>query len=261
MPISNTTPNYNNTSSKLSLTQIHHFITTNKIVTYPLIFILTIALGGLIAQNTFLSPTRSATVIGLGSKTITPQKAVVSFSVVYQNANRNQANTEGDRIYNNILNNLSQFNPTSIDKNTPQITGTSRNSLDNGNLVRNTNFQYTNAARVTVEDLDKVNELVSTIYQNGATEVTQVRYLPENEDKVEDELGKLAVQDAKSKAKQMAAASGARVGKVISIQEAASNSQTGTPTSGLTSTSEGLNLSQTGEIELQTAVTVTFQLY
>lgn len=196
---------------------------------------------------------RVVSVVGVGTKTVKPASATVSFSVVFEGSSRQEAIAQGESIFSSTLSGLSQFGDLRIDKNAFQVSENADSA--GGGIV----YRYVNAAKITTNDPIKVQDISKYLYQSGATAVTQVRYIPEDQEKVDRDLRTAAVKDARAKAQQMAAASGARLGRAISIQEGASTGQTGTPvTAGATGDSG--SLSEVGEIELQAVTTVIFQL-
>lgn len=195
------------------------------------------------------TPVRTATVVGLGKLQVPADKAVVSFSITAAGATESSAITQGEAAYSRILAGLNQYGDLEISKNTYQIVPSA-----GGGTV-----QYVNAARVSSSQPENIGQIVQYLYDNGASTVTQVRYVPEDQDEVEKDLRELAVKDTREKAKQMARAAGAGVGKLISIQEGASTSQTGTPVTADSQTNES-GITTLGEIELQTLVTAIYQI-
>ena len=242
--------------------QFLNFIQNNKRTITIASAALLLFFGASALYNNFFGETRTITVTGIGRKTAQAEKATLSFSFAYSSTSESQVISQGEERFNNIISEITKFQPDEIDKNSYQVVDNSRNTLgSNGSLTRAGSFQYVNAAQITTTKLDTVNDIVKTLYDAGATQVTQVRYLPKNEDKFDQELRELAVKDAKSNARKMARASGAWLGSALNIQEAGSNGETGTSVNALTNNGEeGFDLTSIGEIELESAVVVTYQL-
>ncbi len=245
---------------------------------YPVAGGLLLLVIGMYMYDRYTSPTRSITVVGVGTKTVKPASATVSFSLVYGSDNRGSAITEGERRFQSILDSIGSYNPTEINKTAYQVIENARTTTLTTGLNRLNSYQYVNAARITVEDPNIIANLSNALYEAGATTVTQIRYIPENEEKVDNELRGLAVRDAKERAKKMAAGAGTRLGRVLLIQEGQSTGQTGTPvtqTAGLaqTTTNEGntaptdsttgttQTITEVGDIELTAIASVTFELW
>ncbi len=243
------------------------FVKNNRplVITIAIMFLL---LGGIAVGYSFITqPTRTITVIGTGKKTIPPEQAILSFSLLYENAAQTQAIAGGESRFNQLLNAVKGFNPKSVDTTPYQLT-TRSTGISGGTLSTQPVYQYVNAARVTIDDPLRVSELIKTLYNNGATVVGQVRYVAKDQDKVDQDLQKLAVQNATDKAKEMARTGGARLGKVLTIQEGTSTGQTGTSVTGSNTspTSNTSNPSPTtpassNQIELQAQVTVVYELW
>jgi uncharacterized protein YggE len=225
-------------------------------------------LGGAAVGYSFITqPTRTITVIGTGKKTIPPEQAVLSFSLLFESPSQQQAISGGETRFNQLLNAVNGFSPKSVDTTPYQVTN--RNATRTaGTLATEPVYQYVNAARVTIEDTSKVSELIKALYDNGATVVGQVRYAAKDQNAVDRELQKLAVENATQKAREMARTGSARLGKVLTIQEGVSTGQTGTAVTGSqnsnTSTTPNPSNTSSGsssEIELQAQVTVVYELW
>ena len=79
-------------------------------------------------------------------------------------------------------------------------------------------YQVVNVFKITA-DPDKASELIKMFYSEGATTVSNVNFIPENQDEVTQEARKAAVKDAKIEARNIARASGKRLGRVVSISD------------------------------------------
>lgn len=235
-----------------------HWVQTNKRWIYPAFVAVLVIFGGMWAADRYFAPQSLITVTGIGEQTVKPAKAIVSFSVVYESTDRALAITQGEERFNNIISQIQQYSVENVDKNAYQIIDNSQSVIGDSGLQRTNRFQYANAARITISDLNAVPDLIKSLYDSGATTVTQVRYLPEDEERVDNQIRELAVKDAKDKARRMARASGASLGPVVTIQEAASTGETGTPVNTFGSNNSSLN--EIGEIELQSVVVVSYRL-
>ncbi|KKS94586.1 MAG: hypothetical protein UW68_C0029G0012 [Candidatus Collierbacteria bacterium GW2011_GWB1_44_6] len=80
-------------------------------------------------------------------------------------------------------------------------------------------WNASNTISITLRDVDKAGELTDILNQSGANNVYGPNFQLDTSKKAEDKLMGAAVADAKVKAEAMAAASGAKLGKVVSINE------------------------------------------
>lgn len=248
-------------------------IQQNKAVLYPLFILLLVFAGAAFVRDALRSPVRSATVVGIGKTKVKPETATVTFSYTLSANTQEEAIEAGERQFGTLLNSISAFNPeiertgyqvilgntaavpTPATGTTPQLPSLSR---------RVGSFQYINAARVTVSDPAVITDVVRNLYNNGATTVTPIRYIPADEDKVNREVRELAVKDARERIAQMARASGARVGRVITIQEGDLSGQTeaalGAALGSQPTQSSGVNVDSEGNVEIQAVVSVSYEL-
>lgn len=242
------------------------FIKNNKILVFVLAVVFLLLGGAAVGYSFITQPTRTITVIGTGKKTIPPEQAILSFSLLYENAAQQQAISGGESRFNQLLTAIQGFNPSAVDTTPYQLTSKAATRTTTG-LTTEPVYQYVNAARVTIDDPSKVQSLIKALYDNGATIVGQVRYVAKDQEKVDRDLQKLAVQNATDKAKEMARTVGARLGKVLTIQEGTSTGQTGSASitgnsnPSTTPTTSNTSSGSANEIELQAQVTVVYELW
>lgn len=80
-------------------------------------------------------------------------------------------------------------------------------------------YQVINAFSVETSQIDKTNELIKTLYRDGATSVSNVSFTASNEETTALEARKLAVEDAKTQARSIAKTAGKRVGRIVSLTD------------------------------------------
>jgi uncharacterized protein len=239
------------------------FVKTNK----QLLLVLVIILFGSYVYNSYQQNkvTRSVSVSGIGNKSVKPEKAIVSFSISLDAPSQAQAVSLGEQKFENILTGLSKYKPTEVNKTTYQISQSTRKiptTTDDKKTVLTSAYEYVNAARITIDNPSEINDVIKYLYSAGAAVVTQARFVPKDEAAADREARNLAIKDAWTRANDLARASGARVGKVLSIQESSTtNAQTGTPVtdSGSSKTDTKSGASADG-IQIQAGVTVVYEL-
>ena len=200
---------------------IYFFIENRPFLLFAIIAI--IFLGIFAYFQFYPRPTRVVTTIGVGSKQVAAQKAMVVFAVTASAADRNSAATQGEAKFVDVLNMVNSYLPSSVNKTAYQVAPQITNQLTG----ETNGFQYVSGAQITLEGVANVTNLVRQLNEKDAT-VAQVRFLPQDEKAIDKEVRELAIADAKVKAEQMAAASGARLGKVLNVTEQASTGATGT---------------------------------
>jgi len=125
-------------------------------------------------------------------------------------------------------------------------------------------YQVVTVIKLTVNDPSKASDLIKGIYTAGATTISNVNFIPENQDKVTQEARRAAMKDARAQARALARASGKRVGRMVSIADDqtsaggtlstdAGTTDLATELTSLTSTPRQIDISKT--------VNVTFYLW
>jgi uncharacterized protein len=77
--------------------------------------------------------------------------------------------------------------------------------------------------RLTIDDMDRLPEIVARVVEEGANELGGVQYDLQNRDAVVDEALQAAVVRARRKAEVMAGSLGVQLGRVINVAEAGSH--------------------------------------
>lgn len=80
-------------------------------------------------------------------------------------------------------------------------------------------YQVVNAFSVKSNNVTAANQLVRTLYAEGATSVSNVTFSSSDKALTTQEARKLAMQNAHEEAKQIAKASGKRLGRIVSVTE------------------------------------------
>jgi len=229
----------------------------NKPMTF--IVILVLALLGYFAYGTIYNKTtRLITTVGTGTKKVTAQKVILTFVVTQDAGDRSSAVTNGEAKFADVMETVQTFNPSDIVKTVYQIIP--RTNQLTGDLK---GFQYVSGAQITLTGTDNTANIVRALTQKDAA-VASVRYLPLDEKAESTEIRKLAIEDARMKAEQMANAAGASLGKVMNISEQTTNSGNSVTSQSTPQTSfnqpTGTAPSAFNDIELQSSVQVTFEL-
>jgi len=77
--------------------------------------------------------------------------------------------------------------------------------------------------RLTIRSLEMVDAILQTLGTSGATDISQISFTIDDPAEVKSEAREKAIASAKDMATQLADLSGAKLGKIISIQEETSN--------------------------------------
>ena len=94
-----------------------------------------------------------------------------------------------------------------------------RDYSENGNPTQITGFEIINQLQLTVRDIDMLGDLLDEAVNAGANSINGVTFYFDDQTAAASEARKLAVEDARTKAEELAAAAGLTLGPVVSIAE------------------------------------------
>lgn len=168
-----------------------------------------------------LFPPASLSVLGEGSVSVTPEKASMIVTRVNSSRDATRSIDEGEAGIQVLIDSAKSVagEDAKIQKSFYQLSPVPTQELVNGAVSVATIYQLANAFSVETTNVTRVNELVKTLYQDGATTVSNISFTTNNEIKTEQEARVLAVKDAREKAKQIAKSAGKRLGRMISIAD------------------------------------------
>lgn len=125
-------------------------------------------------------------------------------------------------------------------------------------------YQVVSVIKLTVDDPAKASDLVKGLYSAGATTISNVNFIPQDQDKTTFEAQKAAIKDARAQARDLARASGKRVGRMVSIADDQTEAG-GTLSTDAASTDLGNQLTSLtttpSQIDVTKTVNVTFYLW
>ncbi len=94
-----------------------------------------------------------------------------------------------------------------------------RDYSENADPTQITGFEIVNQLQLTVRDTDMLGELLDEAVSAGANNINGVSFYVDDQTAAASEARRLAVEDARTKAEELAAAAGLTLGSVISIAE------------------------------------------
>lgn len=201
------------------------------------------AFGYAFAQRLFAAPSRAVTTIGTGSKQVPADKATITFAVSANGPDQASVITNGENRTNDVFKSLQSFAPTNVRKTAYQVTQSG------------SSYQYATGVQITI-DSSKVQSATQVISTSGSS-VAQIKYSSSTDTTASQEARSAAIADARMKAEQIAKASGASVGKVLVVSEQSGTDQNG---SSITGTKSSLGVGAFNEAEIQSSLSVTFEL-
>jgi uncharacterized protein len=215
-----------------------------------------------LVKTLFFAPT-VISVIGSGEIQVVPGSVEMLVTRIDSNPDPRTAVNQAETSVELILAKAKEIagDKIEIQKSFYQITPTAIG----GDVV----YQVVNVIKITANDPSKASNLLKDLYAIGATTVSNVTFIPENQDKHTQEARKLAIKDAREQAKEIARASGKRLGRIVSISDdltvaGGTLSTNSTPTGDLNVDLEQSSSTITAtpnKIDVTKAMTVTYYLW
>ena len=126
-------------------------------------------------------------------------------------------------------------------------------------------YEVTQALEVKIRDLTKVGDILGKAADAGANQVGSLNFTFDDPEKLNSEARQKAIDNAKTKARDLAKSLGVSLGKVVSFSESANDGSTPVP---MYSAKEALGMGggavpdiQTGQNEIIINVNLTYEIY
>ena len=243
----------NSTSSFFMLRPVKKTAKTISII----VFTVLILILGYFAKDRLFTKPGVMTVIGEGKVQAQPETARLTVSWVGQGNNPSAALANEKNLLNNLINILKTYGVNEKDiqvayaRVIPPITA-------NANY-----YQAVNTMDLTLNNIEKLDKVVSTLYSNGARSVANIVLSTSNPKELEEKAISQAIKDAQERAKRTAKISKKRLGKLLSLTTETTG-QAGAMISQVASErgfSMGKEEAMPGKIEIIRRVSVVYELY
>ncbi len=170
-------------------------------------------LFGWYVKTEYIDRPTLVTVTGEGRVEALPEMVKFTVSVINYSSSPNIAVADNNRIMGDLISIVQQTGVEDSDI----IVSYVRVVPPSASLGL-ANFQAVNTADVTLRDVSKFDNLVSTLYSVGASSVSNIVFTTKDSSELEKRAIGEAINDAKAKAGTTAKASRKRLGRMISIQ-------------------------------------------
>lgn len=224
----------------------------------PIIWLIGVVLVGLVVREVFFKPA-VISVTGIGRVKAEPVQVEMIVTRVDSDADPVMAVVSGEDSINRLMAKAQELAGPNvkIQKSFYQVSP----SAVGNELV----YQVVNVFKITANDPNTTSDLIKGLYGVGATNVSNVNFIPQNKEIVTQEARKLAIEEARQKAKNIAGASGKRVGRVLSVSEdqgegnstVSTNDAAAGAMGGLTGYTTGVP----SEIDVAKSMTVTYNIW
>lgn len=160
-------------------------------------------------------------ITGTGHVLAAPDMATVTSGVVTDSKSAKEALSENSKAMNAVIERIKSAGIEAKDIQTSGFNISpnydhSKSSYSGGRIV---GYRVSNNVTVKVRDLSKLGDLLDAMVTEGANTINGINFIVSERDTLSDEARKNAVENAKRKAELYAAASGVKLGRVLSINE------------------------------------------
>ena len=199
------------------------------------------------------------TIIGEASIAATPDMATISLGVTTEGLTAAEAMAANSKALSAVIERLKAAGIAENDLQTSNLS-LSPNwvGYDSGQTPTISNYMAMNMLNVRVRDLAALGSVLDASIADGANTLNGITFELSAPRPVQDEARKAAVADAAAKAGLYAEAAGVKLGKVVSISEQP-NYNGPVPVFMEAKAASPVPVA-TGQIALQTSVTVTYQI-
>lgn len=160
---------------------------------------------------------RTITVVGDGTVSIKPDVARANIGVEVVRLSVEEASAENSQIVQTLLATLKEQGIADADIQTTGFTVYAERYGD-GDPTQ-TQYRVANSVNVLIRDLTAVGEVLDAAIKSGANNIYGVEYLLDEPTAARSEARKLAMDNAKATAEELAALGGVQMGKILSISE------------------------------------------
>jgi len=176
------------------------------------------AVPAALADN--ISDQRSITVSASGTVAAEPDQARISSGVTTEAATASQALARNSDIMKKVIAGLKASGIEAKDIQTTSFRVDPRYTRPREGEARAIDgYRVTNQVQVIARDLDRLGEILDQLVSLGANEMAGLSFEVSKAETLRDEARKEAVANAKRRAELFAAAAGAEIGEVLTIQE------------------------------------------
>jgi uncharacterized protein len=157
---------------------------------------------------------------GHGSVDVEPDTAQITIGVSVTLPTMEEAQTQSNAQTNALIEALQAAGIAEEDLQTSNFSvWVVRNYDEQGNPSDIQGYQISNQLNVTVRDISTVGAVLEAAIDAGANDIWGISFYVDDPSAAQSEARKLAVEDARRKAEELAAASGMSLGRVLAIAE------------------------------------------
>lgn len=160
------------------------------------------------------------TVTGEGEIYAKPDVGVIDISVKTENKDVSKASDENNLKMNDIID---MIKSQEVEEKDIKTSGYNINPIyqweDKTGKRSLTGYEVTQSINVKIRDLSKVGNIISQATEKGANSVGNLYFIIDNDDQLKADAKKLAIEDAKKKAKELERTLGVRMVRIVNFSD------------------------------------------
>jgi len=151
-----------------------------------------------------------------------PDIALVNLSVVSEGYRVKDVQEDNSKKMNKVINFLKEYGVEEKDIKTTNYQIYPRYIYGEGRSPRIGSYEITQTLEVKIRDLEKIGEILEKSVYNGVNQVSSLYFRVDNDKDVKEQARKLAIDEAKEKAKKLAVLMGVKLGRISGYDETTS---------------------------------------
>jgi uncharacterized protein YggE len=163
-------------------------------------------------------------VTGTGVIYVTPDIATIYIGVHTESQDVQQALQDNSSQAQAIASTLTEMGVDSKDIQTTAFNVYPQQEIGPQGEVTGTKYSVDNTVLVTIRDLSKLGQMLDAVVKSGANNINSIQFDVQDTTQAVSDARKLAVEDAKTQAQELADAAGVKLGKILSLS---ANQQSG----------------------------------
>ncbi len=167
-------------------------------------------------------PANTISVTGVGKVEAVPDLGTVTIGVLSQGSTAVLVKDQNNEKVNKVIEFIKAQGVSDKDISTSQFSFYPIQDYNNG-TSRITGYQGNQSVTVKVRGVDKsqdqLNKILDGAVNNGANEINGISLTVEKPEDLQSQAKKLAIDDAKKKAQELADQAGLKLGKIVSLSE------------------------------------------
>lgn len=221
--------------------------------------VLSLPLLAPLSMPTWAETAATITVSGEGSVEGAPDMAVLSLGVTTEGATATEAMSANSAALTAVLERLKAAGIADRDLQTSNLSlNPNWTGYDSGATPKIVGYTASNQLMVRIRDLPKLGEVLDAAITDGANTLNGISFGLSNPRPAMDEARTEAVADARARAELLVTAAGARLGKIVSINENGGYAQ---PAPMFRAAAEASPVPvQGGEVATTATVTIVFEI-